>query len=279
MNVLAGLLSAAFFGSADFFGGLASRRASAYSVSIVSQGIGLLLLALVFKFLPGHATLRDYLYGGLAGICGGAGLLLLYHALSIGRMGVVSPITAVLAAGVPVVMDLARGNRPTLTHGFGLALALAAVVLISASFEESGKREIATEGVREAILSGLILGGFLFFLAMRGPDAGLKPLLAARFTSITCLVIVTLVMRGDMRLPRNVLPTAALGGMLDMIGNGLYVVAADMGSLAVAAVLASLYPAATVLLAFLVLRERLTRVQFAGVVCALAGVLLIAWPS
>ncbi|MDP9018636.1 MAG: DMT family transporter [Candidatus Eremiobacteraeota bacterium] len=276
MGILLGLLSALFYGSADFCGGLATKRSSMWSVVVVSQAVGFVLLFAVLPFVPGHATAVDYLWGAAAGVCGGLGLALLYHALSVGKMGIVSPITAVLAASLPVFAGVFHGEALSHYQVAGIVMALLAVILISTSHEETGEIEIRTAGVKEAIASGIVLGGFYLLLAKSGTQAGLYPLVAARISSIVFLVGVALVGRQPLKPTRSALPLMVAAGAIDMVANALYVLATFNGYLSIAAVLTSLYPASTVLLAWVVLKERLARVQYAGLLCALAGVLLIA---
>jgi uncharacterized membrane protein len=130
MAIVLGLLAAAFYGSADFCGGFAAKRNGMFAVAVTSQGAGFVLLLAVIPLLHGQFTARAALYGALSGICGGLAIVLLYHALSIGKMGVVSPITAVLAAAFPVVVGMMRGERLSPAHLVGIGLALVAVVLI-----------------------------------------------------------------------------------------------------------------------------------------------------
>ena len=228
-------------------------------------------------FFHAHPVPQDYFWGAVAGLCGGAGLALLYHALSIGKMGVVSPITAVLAAAVPVLVSGFLGERFAPTQLAGIVLALIAIVMISLSFD-GGVREIATRGVREAVASGIILGGFYIFLAHTHKEAGLHSLVAARAASVILLASIGAFARVDLRPSRAALPTIVLAGALDMTANVCYLLATFSGTLAIAAVLTSLYPASTVFLASVVLRERLGRIQWFGVAFALAGVVLIALP-
>lgn len=276
IGVLLSLLAAAFYGSADFCGGLATKRSAMVAVAICSQFAGLILLLIVRPFIPAHAQLPDYVFGALAGICGGLGVALLYHALSIGKMGVVSPITAVLASAVPLGIGVARGEHLSGLQYAGIAAALVAIVMISFSTEESGTREFATAGVKEAIACGMILGGFLFFLSYTHRAAGLDNLLAARIASIGVLAATGFALRQPY-LPRRIdLPLVIVTGVLDMTANALFVLATFAGYLSIAAVLTGLYPASTVLLARIVLNERLRSIQKAGVGLALAGVLLIA---
>jgi len=248
-----------------------------FAVTVVSQMMGFAVLLAAIAFLPGHAVASDYVYGGIAGIFGGLGIALLYHALSIGKMGVVSPITAVLAASVPVAIGVARGEQLYALQYVGIGIAFVAIVLISFSMEEGGIREISTAGVREAIASGLILGGFLFFLAQTRPEAGVHNLIGARITSILFLLIVGASTRTNFSIARPALPLILFSGIIDMGANILYVLATFNGFLSIAAVITSLYPASTVFLARFVLGERLALSQKFGVALALAGVVLIAF--
>ncbi|MDE2482673.1 MAG: DMT family transporter [bacterium] len=275
-GVLCSLLAAAAYGAADFCGGLASRRTAILAVVVISQFVGLLVLLALRPFVPGHASPSDLGWGALAGLCGAVGIALLYHALAIGKMGVVSPITAVLAAALPLAVGVARGEHLSALQGVGIALALVAIVLISISTEENGTREIATAGVREAILSGIALGGFYIFLAVPHRTAGLDPLASARLASVLLLLAIAVATRTRLRPSAGGAALIVLCGTLDMTANALYVVAAYAGYLSIAAVLTSLYPASTVALARIVLRERLQRSQLAGVALALVGVALIA---
>ncbi len=246
------------------------------AVTLFSQAVGLALLLVVRLIVPAHAVEADYLFGALGGICGGVGVALLYHALSIGRMGVVSPITAVVAAAVPLVVSVARGEHLSPSQIAGIVLSLVAIVLISLSEERRGTREIATAGVREALASGVLLGGFYIFLAHTHPAARLENLVAARAGAIGVLLALGLATRTPLRAHRGDWPLIAGCGMLDITANALYVLATFNGYLSIAVVLTSLYPASTVFLARVFLRERLARVQQAGVAFALAGVALIA---
>ncbi|HEY9085301.1 MAG TPA: DMT family transporter [Candidatus Tyrphobacter sp.] len=277
--ILFGLLAAAFYGAADFCGGLAARRTAVFAVTIISQLAGLLALLLILVFTHWRLAPSDLLYGVLAGICAGGGLALFYHALAVGRMGVVSPITAVLASAVPVIASLAHGEHLRLTQFGGMLIALVAIVLIAASFEEGqggGKREIATEGVREALVAGVVIGGFILFLSRAQPASGLAILLPARTASVLVLLATAAALRGTVRPRIDVLPLIVICGVLDMAANAFFVLSARAGYVSIAAVLTGLYPASTVLLALILLRERLQRVQQLGVVLALAGVALIA---
>ncbi|HVA32661.1 MAG TPA: DMT family transporter [Candidatus Baltobacteraceae bacterium] len=276
MVVALGIVSALLYGSADFLGGVASKRSPMLSVTLGAQTVGLLVLFGVVPFFRAAPTQAEILWSLAGGVCGGIGIALLYHALSIGKMGVVSPITAVLAAAMPVLVGILRGDSLRAFQLAGIAIALAAVVMISLSKEESGKREIATSGVKEAIASGIAIGCFFLVLGTVRSSAGLDGLLAARIGSVLCLLVLVLVTRTKPRPAGGTLPMVIASGAMDMSANVLYVIAAQTGELAIASVLTSLYPASTVLLAQIALRERLQLVQKIGVGLALLGVALIA---
>jgi len=302
VGIALGLLSGFVYGAADFIGGLASRRSSTVSVVVISQAVGLALFALLLPLLPrSDPTRADLFWGGWAGIAGGLGILLLYRGLAIGRMSLVSPITAVLAAIIPFAAGLLRHEHPSVVALTGVALALLAVALVSAS-EHPGEpisnaapgltapfqtppRRAATQywgmpaGLPEAILSGVAIGGFLLFLAQTKSNAGLWPLAAARAASISLLALGALLAHRSLRPQPGSFSTIAFAGSLDMAANACYLIATRHGLLSLVVVLASLYPASTVLLARIVLKERLTAVQLAGVACALTAVALIAGGS
>ncbi len=275
-GVLLSLCAALFYGAADFCGGLATKRTPVLAVAVLSQGIGFVVLLAILPFFPAHPEFSDYLWGAASGVCGGLGLALLYHALSIGKMGVVSPITAVIAAAIPLCIGVLRGEHLTPLQVSGIVFALIAIVLISMSFEPGGTREISTAGVKEAIASGLVLGGFLFFLSCARPASGLHVLVSARIASTLFLAIVAVASRTSFRPQKGTLGLILGGGAIDMMANAFYVLATFNGYLSIAAVLTSLYPAGTVFLARIVLKERLAAVQKFGVALALAGVALIA---
>jgi drug/metabolite transporter (DMT)-like permease len=279
LAVALAVAAALCYGASDFMGGLASRRTATLAVVLWSQAAGLVLLLGLLLWIPGRAAPSDLLWGLASGALGAGAIALLYRGLAIGTMGVVSPITAVLAAGVPVLFGVARGERPAVAALAGIVLALVAVVLVSAAPSAGAPRRDSRRlppGIAEAVGAGFAFGGLFIGLAQTHAAAGLVPLAAARAASVALLAGVALVRPGAARPARSALPLIAAGGALDMSANILYVLAAHRGLLAIVAVLTSLYPAGTVTLAAVVLRERLGRLQWAGVAAALAGVVLLA---
>lgn len=263
------LISAIVYGAADFFGGLASKRTNLILVVALSQGAGLVVLALTLPFAGGEPTAGDLGFGLACGVIGACAIAALYRGLAIGTMGVVSPITAVFAAIIPVAFGVAFGERPPPLTLIGIAIALIAVACISAAPPPRASPR-SFLGVPEAIAAGIAFGVFFIVLAHTRTQAGLWPLASARVASLALFGIPALRMRAT--LTRAALPTIALSGALDMGANILYTIAAHRGMLAIVAVLTSLYPASTVALAAIALRERLAPVQWLGVACALAGI-------
>jgi drug/metabolite transporter (DMT)-like permease len=277
------LASAICYGAADFLGGLTAKRASTLPIVVVSQFAGLALLFVMLPFLPESTPTRaDYLWGAAAGLTGGAGVALLYRALAIGVMAVVAPTTAVCAVAIPVLVAVGMGERPGTMTIAGIALALVAIALVSQSShpdpvpgdpgEGTGSRKKA---LVLAVLSGIVIGLFFVALARTGDEAGLWPLVAARIVSVSLFAVMTVLTSQSLRLPSAIVGTVITGGALDMLANLLYLLAVRSGPLSVVVTLASLYPASTVLLARVVLRERLSALQWVGVVCALVAVVAI----
>ena len=281
MFAVLALLSALCYGAADFLGGFTARRANTLAVVVVSQLAGLLLLLTMLPFSPHAAPGRaDVLWGALAGVTGGGGVALLYRALAIGVMAVVAPTTAVCAVVIPVFVSVALEEPPAARTSGGIALAIVAIVLISQSSDGgSGPRGEAnrhrTKAFVLAVLSGVVIGFFFVALSRTSSQAGLWPLVVARTVSVALFAVMAFLTSKSLRIPVAILGIVAAGGVLDMLANLLYLLASRVGPLSVVVTLASLYPASTVLLAWLVLRERLSARQWVGVACALVAVAVI----
>jgi len=272
------LLSAGFYGAADFTGGIVTRRAAAIPVVFLSQATGLVLVALALPFLPA-ATPRtaDLWWGAIAGLTGGVGVALLYYALSIGTMSVVAPTTAVAAVALPVLTSIALGERPSAVAVVGILLGVVSIVMVGLQ-SRSPSQDGRGQGVRSvgyALLAGIGVGLFLITLAQTRTDAGMWPLLTDRIASVALFAGLAGVRRQSVRIPIALAGLAIGGGALDMIANALYLLAVRIGPLSPVVTLSSLYPASTVLLARGILGERLSVWQTAGVVTALVAVMLI----
>ena len=281
MFAVLALASAVCYGAADFLGGLTAKRANTLAVVVASQLSGLALLVLMLPILPAAAPVRsDYVWGAIAGLTGGAGVALLYRALAIGVMAVVAPTTAVCAVAIPVLAAVALGERPGLATIAGIALAIVAIVLVSQSSVpdpvlEAPASHTSASAFSLALIAGVVIGFFFLALARTSGEAGLWPLVAARVVSVGLFAAIAVGTARSLRIPVGILGIVAAGGILDMLANLLYLIATRSGPLSVVVTLASLYPASTVLLARIVLHERLNARQWIGVACAMAAVALI----
>lgn len=279
------LASAAFYGAADFIGGMASRRTATIAVVVLSHLAGLVLVGLALPLLPASTPNAGAIFWGVvSGLTGGVGVALLYHALAVGTVSIVAPTTAVCAVLIPVLAGIAFGERPALPVTVGIILAIVAITLISRSSSDASQtdqqdRRRVTTSLQLALAAGAGFGLFFLALAQTGSDAGLWPLLVARITSATFFILASFARSIPLTMPRRVALITIVAGLLDMLANVFYLFAVRDGALSVVATLTSLYPAGTVLLARLVLKERLNRWQSLGIACALIAVMLIAGGS
>lgn len=275
MAPLLALLSAVVYGVGDFCGGIASRRSPAIAIVLWSHVVGLALVLLSLPLVDGELRSRDLAIGALSGLAGAAGVGFLYQALAIGPMGIVAPITALLAAAVPVVVGVAEGERPAASVVLGMALAIAALVLVSADGGGS-LRPSDPRAVLLALAAGLGFGLFFVALARTSDGAGTWPLLGARAASVGFLGLLAVFGRIERRVSADARGLTAIAGALDVAANLLYLLAAREGLLSVVAVLSALYPVSTVVLARIVLRERFAVMQRIGMALALPATILMA---
>jgi drug/metabolite transporter (DMT)-like permease len=278
--VVLALASAVVYGASDFLGGLASRRTSVLGVVAMSQLVGLGALLALLPWLGGPVAGADLAWGAAAGLAGAAGLVVFFRTLAGGVMSVVAPVTAVTAAAVPVLVGLLGGETIGASAAVGIALALLAVVLVSAEGGLSALRAARPAALAPALLAGSMFGLFFVLLDRTSSEAGLTPLVTARLASVALVVAIALAGRQSLRVTRAALPLVAVSGVGDMTANALFLLATQAdGQLAITGVLASLYPVSTVVLAQVVLRERLVGAQVTGLLAAAAAVVLITLPA
>lgn len=277
MGVLLGLLSAVCYGTSDFAAGLGGRRGNASAVTVIAQPFGLLAAIVAVAVVPGDGpTAAALWWGALSGAGSGVGTIALYRGLSTGRMSVVAPLSAVLAAALPAVVGFALGDHLPALAWAGIVVALPAIVLVSS--DGAGGHG----GRRAAVIAGLVAGaGFavLFIgLARAGTDSGAWPLLPGQMVAVLLILGVSLSppLRPDRAGWRPSLPLGAFAGVLAGIASIAYLAATGHGQLAVIAVLTSLYPAITVVLARIVVHERWERLQSIGMLVAVLAVVLIS---
>lgn len=274
MSQLLAIISSAFYGIADFSGGLASRSLAAWRVTAWSQLIGVvLLLAGLFVIEAPAVEGQDLLYGAIGGLFGLLGVAMLYTALAAGTMSVVSPITGVLAAIFPIAWGLFSGETISSAQWFGIALAVVAVVLITRTHSET---RITRTVLFQAVVAAVGFGFFFIALGQTSESSGLWPLVAARSASIPVAFAVAAFYRSASVPPRALLPIVAFTGLTDIAANLVGLLALQKGPLSINAVLMSLYPAFTVLAAIVVLRESPSNVQRLGIVAALVAAVVLA---
>ena len=273
-GIFLALASSVVWGVADFSGGMLTRRLPTFGVTVVSQSAGFLFLCVAVG-VRGDLGSRSFLLGLLAGVGGGSGLAAFYRALSLGTMSIVSPLVA-CGAVVPFAISLATGERPSALAIAGAVVALAGAVMASLEERRSDSPERA-QAVLLAVVAALALGLFVYFLGLGSREgSALSTLFGARVGSLAFLVVAALVARQSLGVPRLSLAKLAAVGVADVSANALFALASGRGLLALVSVLGSLYPIVTVLLAYALLHERLTRLQQAGVLAALVGVALVS---
>jgi drug/metabolite transporter (DMT)-like permease len=276
VTVVFALLAAAVYGVSDFLGGVVSRKVSAVTVLLYSYPVGAVLMIALLPFFNGPVSGRTVLWGLLGGVAGCSGVLMLYAGLATAPMNVISPITAVLAAGVPVVVGVALDERPAAIAWLGIALGLIAVILIGRTPQDHPHGPLPGRALLVAVLAGLGFGFYFVCLARADSDSGLWPVVLARLSASVLIFAVAAARRRDFaRLQGRVLALAASAGALDAFANLWFLLAARAGYLSVASVITALYPAGTVLLAVWLLKERVGGFQKIGLVLAAGSVVLV----
>lgn len=277
MTAVLAIASALLVGGADFIGGFLSRSLSPVRVAALAQAIGLALAipaALVVDVE--RVTAADAAWSAVSGVAVGVGLVLFYTAMTRGMISLVAPVAAVTGAVVPVVYALASGERPGATAVVGIALAVAAIALVSLAPDASATAGTRLGALPLAFAAGLLFGLFYVCLARVHEDAGMWPVAISRVASTAVVVALALAVTRGLAVSRGVVPRIAVIGVLEVGAAVTLLLALQRGPVSVASVLASLYPVTTTFLAALVLHERLRGRQLAGVGLALVAVALIS---
>jgi drug/metabolite transporter (DMT)-like permease len=275
VSILFGALSALSWGSGDFAGGLASRRTGPYRAALYGEAFGLLLLfgatAYFYEAVTGWDKL---LLSAVAGLGGAIGMLILYYAMTHGQMSIAAPVSALFTALLPVAAGTVIDGLPSLAKLAGFVVALVAIWMIA---QEEGKKSqlMRLSDLRLPLFAGLCFGLYFILMHESTRQTLLWPLIVARSAGTLTVIVFVLARRDSWRVRRTVWPLIALNGALDVGGNAFYILAGQYGRLDVAAVLSSLYPGATVILAWLILKERISRIQMLGILAALAAIALM----
>jgi drug/metabolite transporter (DMT)-like permease len=277
LSVFYGLLAAIGWGAGDFTGGLAARKTGAYRAVFYAEVIGVFVLLVTTLFLdepvPG---LRVWVLSMLAGAFGTIGLILLYQAMTLGLMSIAAPVSALLAAALPVFAGGLTEGLPDILTLIGFAFALFAVWMVSQG--EGGIKDILTHlsDLKLPLFAGIGFG--LYFVIMHEATSGgatVWPMVASRSGGMTLIIVFMLFTRQSWKLDGSAIPVISLNGVLDITGNLFFILAGQTGRLDVASVLSSLFPGATVVLAWIFLHERLTRNQWIGIISALIAIILM----
>ena len=278
MGVLLALISSLTWGVADFMGGLASRKAGPVHVLSVSYPAGAVVLtAIAILVIPGQLSTEVLMWGASAGVVGAVAIGLLYAALSRGPMGIVSPVTAVMAGAVPVFVGVSRGESLSALAVGGILVAGVAVVLVSRETGEQARIRASTLGL--ALGSGAAIGAYLSLIGLAPVDSGVWAAVIGRWTSTVVLIVVLIFFARP--FVRSGFPwlLVLVSGVIDACANGVFQLASQRGMLSIVAVVGSLYPVATVTLAWVLLKERLNAVQLIGVALALIAAATLSLTS
>lgn len=277
MAVLLALLAALAWGVADFAGGLGSRGLDAPRVALATQGLGLLAAGFAVLLFPGVGPRFSPLaWGALSGVGSGVGTLSLYHGLAVGRMSVVATLSGVLAAVLPVIVGLALGNTLDLGAAIGIVIAIPAILLVSWQRSPTPHGG-AGPGVLFGTLAGIGFGLLFIALSRAGTRSGAWPLIPGQLVSLLLIAPFALrALRGAAAWPGRGVALTLVAGIVSGTANLLFLAASGKGELAIVAVLSSLYPAFTVLLARMLLAEHWSQTQVIGLVAAVIAVVLVS---
>ncbi len=280
MVILLGLAAAVLYGSGDFLGGMATRRAHVLTVLTIVETAGVIVALAAAATWAGPASLAGLAWGVSAGLVGGLGLIVFYAGLAAGPMSVVAPVSGLVSTVLPVAVALAEGERPGVGVYAGALLCLVAIVLASSAGDTGAARRPGRLGraVAYGTASGVSFGLFFLLIRNAGQSGAVWPVAAGRIGELAIVLAAAAVLRpGLLRGVGGSVPLAAVGaGVIDVLANICYVAATRTGMFGLAVVLASLYPGVTVLLARVVLGERLRWVQRVGLGLAAIGILLVA---
>ena len=280
MVVLLGLTAAVLYGSGDFLGGMATRRAHVLTVLTLVESAGVIVALAAALISSGPASLAGLAWGLSAGLVGGLGLIIFYTGLAAGPMSVVAPVSGLVSTVLPVAVALAEGERPGAGVYAGALLCLVAIVLASSAGDTGGDTGAARLGraIAYGTASGVSFGLFFLLIRNAGQSGELWPVAAGRIGELAIVLAAAAVLRpGLLRGAGGGIPLVAAGaGVMDVVANICYVAATRTGAFGLAVVLASLYPGVTVLLARVVLGERLRWIQRIGLGLAAVGIVLVA---
>ncbi len=277
LSIIFGLASALSWGAGDFTGGLAARKVGAFRSVFYAEVIGIVFLFIVVS-VTGEPMLasRSAIFALVAGALGTIGLMLLYHSMATGVMSIAAPVSALLAAMLPVVVGMFTEGLPDFLTVIGFGFALVAVWMVSQS--EGGVKDILSHlsDLKLPLLAGIGFGFYFVFMnEATGSGGAFWPMIFSRTGGLTLITTYLIITRSEWKIDVSSLPIITANGILDLGGNFFFILASQAGRLDVASVLSSLFPGATVVLAWIFLKERLNRNQWIGIVAALIAIVLM----
>ena len=279
LSLINGLLSALSWGAGDFAGGLAARKLGPYRAVFYSDLLGLLALFIFNAFyreeIPSTSSL---VIAGVAGMGGSVGMMILYYSMAHGKMSIAAPVSALFAAVLPIIVGAITQGLPSFVHFIGFGLALLAVWLISQGDSSNGFHVDRLSDLRLPLLAGLGFGSYFIIMhyATNGISSTVWPIITSRFAATLMLLVVLLARRESFSIQRDAWGVVLVNAILDVGGNFFYLFALQFGRLDISAILSSLYPGATVLLAWFILKEKISRPQWVGILIALLAIALFA---
>jgi drug/metabolite transporter (DMT)-like permease len=274
--ILFGLASALTWGAADFGGGFASKKSSPYAVVFWGDLVGMTAVAVLAVALGDpFPSLRDLGFIVLTSFCGAIGIIILYRALASGQMSIAAPVSALMAAVIPVFVGVIMDGWPKWWTMAGVFLALVAIWLVART-EHEGRLRIHWETVRMPLLAGVLFGLFFIFMHEASSVSTLWPAVLLRLSSAALLAVIALSTRNSLVVVRNHWWLVVFVGIFDVAGNVFYILASHTGRMDIAAVIGSLYPGATVALAWMILKEKISGSQWLGIIAALMAIVMIS---
>lgn len=274
LGIILALLSSISWGGGDFFGGQSTRKHDQYAVLVISALAGIVILAICILIWPEvFPAWPQLIWAMLAGLSGVIGLGSLYKALSLGHAAAVAPTSAVIGAAIPVTYGIITSGLPKNAQVIGFFLALIGIWLVSQVVGEANK--ITRKSLALAIIAGIGFGGYYIAITLASPSQTFTPLIVSRSTFFVATILLLIIQKGKLgKAPSS--PIVWLTGFFDVGGNVLYILSKQFTRIDVAVILSSLYPAITVLLSRMVIKEHISRPQWVGVLLCFAAVVLIS---
>ncbi len=274
--ILFGLASALTWGAADFGGGIASKKSSPYAVVFWGDWVGLAVATIIAAWMgESFPSARSLGFTLLSSLCGATGIVMLYMSLASGRMSIAAPTSALMAAVIPVAVGFVSDGLPRWLTIAGVGMGLLAIWLVART-EHEGRVRIEWADVRLPLLAGVLFGLFFIFMHQATFESVFWPAAILRFFSAILLAIMAAITRSSLTVPRVQWPLIIFIGIFDVAGNVFYVLAAQTGRMDLAAVIGSLYPGATVALAWMILKEKISVSQWVGIAAAMTAIVLIS---